>query len=404
MSRVLKDAVLTVGVRATIVVAGLATTVTTARWLGPAGRGDYFFVIAFSALASQAVHLGLHASNAYYVAQDPARFSRLAANSYWLSIALGLVSAGVGIAWSVLRGVGDHALFVLLWSLVLTPTTLATLYVSNLFVGAGRIAEYNLVQLVVALLPFVLICATAVVSVTPFAFLGAAAVASVLSHAFIARTALSGASSLAFDWPLFRQGYRYAIKAYATNALCALTLKAPALMFASRSTSVELGYFSVASQVFDTVSVVPASIAAIVFPSLMKLEAERWREARRYMWMLMALVAIASIAFACIADWFVGLAFGARFEGSVRPIELILPAAVFVSGTSILSQFLATHGMPWSTAIAWLAGAGISLAVGPVFIAGRGAMGAALTLTMASAIAWCVLFLVSSRQRTFAVM
>src|SRR6266478_5082557 len=90
---VIKNALMTVGVRVTLIVAGLATTIITARWLGPAGRGDYFFVVALSAIAGQVVHLGLHASNAFYVAKDPKLFGALAVNSYWVSVVPASIAA-----------------------------------------------------------------------------------------------------------------------------------------------------------------------------------------------------------------------------------------------------------------------------------------------------------------------
>jgi O-antigen/teichoic acid export membrane protein len=395
---VIKDALMTVGVRVALLAAGLATTIITARWLGPAGRGDYFFVIALSAIAGQIVHLGLHASNAYYVAKDPNLFGALAVNSYWISVFLGAGAAAAAIFAIVAFGESKHELGALIWAMLLTPAGLSALYISNLFVGVGRIAEYNAIQLASAVAPFAAICGVAIYSRTAPALLAAAAIAGVLNQLALARYSLRKRPvRWRFDTALFRAGLPFAVRAYVINALSTIALKAPALMFTAASLKSELGYFSIAAQVFDAISIVPASIAAVLFPVLMKLEVDRWRQTRRYMAVLMGLAALIALVIAVFSNTIVAMLFGSRFAGAVAPLRLILPAAVFVSGTSLLSQYLATHGMPRSTGLAWLAAVAICIGFGPILVRTQGAMGAALVLSCASAIAWVILLALSVR-------
>ncbi len=395
---VIKDALMTVSVRVTLIVAGLATTVITARWLGPSGRGDYFYVVAMSAIAGQVVHLGLHTSNAFYVAKDPKLFGALAVNSYWVSVLLGIVAAAAAILTITIVSQNKHGLDVLFWAFLLTPVGLATLYISNLYVGAGRIAEYNAIQLASVVVPFVLICGVAGFSRSAPVFLAAAAIAGVTNQLFLGAYSLRGRTAQwRFDTGLFRTGLPLAVRAYVINALTTLALKAPALMFTTATSKSELGYFSIASQVFDTVSVVPASIAAVMFPVLMKLEVDRWRETRRYMAILMGLAVLAASVMGLLADLFVGILFGVKFAPAVTPLRIILPAAVFISGTSLLSQYLATHGMPRSTGLAWLAAAAICMGFGPTLVRAHGAAGGAFVLTCATAVAWIILLALSLR-------
>lgn len=395
---VVKQALMTVGVRVSLLGAGLATTIITARWLGPTGRGDYFFVIALSGITGQIVHLGLHASNAFYVAKEPTLFGALAVNSYWISAILGSAAATLAILAMVLFGEYWHSRSALIWAVLLTPTALATLYIGNLFVGAGRITEYNVIQLTSAIVPFAVICGVAVYSRSAPVFLGAAAIAGVLNQLLLATYSLRGrAVQWRFNAGLFRSELPFAMRAYAVNALGTVALKAPALMFTAATLKIELGYYSIAAQVFDAISVVPASIAAILFPVLMKLDTDRWRETRRYMFILMGLALLFSVVLGMFSRLFVETLFGARFAGAVAPLRIVLPAAVFVSGTSVLSQYLATHGMPRSTVLAWLSAAAICIGLGPILVRTNGAVGAALALACASAIAWVILLALSVR-------
>jgi O-antigen/teichoic acid export membrane protein len=117
---------------------------------------------------------------------------------------------------------------------------------------------------------------------------------------------------------------------------------------------------------------------------------------------LMGLALSVAIIMEVLAGPFVGILFGAKFAGAATPLRIILPAAVFVSGTSLLSQYLATHGMPRSTALAWLAAAAICIGFGPILVRTHGAAGGALALTCATAVAWIILLALSLRaSRSF---
>ena len=61
----------TVITRLIVVITGVATSIVTARVLGPEGRGAFYFVFTFATLATQFATLGVHSSNTVLVARDP---------------------------------------------------------------------------------------------------------------------------------------------------------------------------------------------------------------------------------------------------------------------------------------------------------------------------------------------
>jgi O-antigen/teichoic acid export membrane protein len=232
-------------------------------------------------------------------------------------------------------------------------------------------------------LPYAFICGAAFFSEAAPVFLAAAAIAGTLNVLFLARYTFRNRSvNFRFDTALFRAGLPFAIRAYVINALCALALKSPALMFTSAVSKSELGYFSIAAQVFEAV---------------MKLGIDRWRETLRYMTILMGLALLVALVVGVFSGVFIDMLFGAKFSQAVTPLRIVLPAGVFVSGTSLLSQYLATHGMPRSTALAWLAAVAICIGFGPVLVRDHGAVGGAIVLSCASAVAWVALLGLSLR-------
>ena len=138
---------ITVATRVALTALSLVTSIITARYLGQAGRGDYFFFITLSATIVQFANRGLPASNTYLLAQDRRRLTGLLGNSLVTSIVLaGGIGAGVAILAHVAGALQDTPTSYLWLAAALAPPSLLYLLVSNLLVGTERIDAFNLVE------------------------------------------------------------------------------------------------------------------------------------------------------------------------------------------------------------------------------------------------------------------
>src|SRR2546430_14999637 len=136
---------LTVLVRGARLVAGFAASIVTARALGPAGRGEYFFVVALSTIIVQFAHLGLASSNTYLVAKRPSLMGPLIANSVWVSL---LAGGGVAVVAVAILGFGGWfgvPIRLLAFGVGPAPASLFYLLGRDLLVGAGRTVPFQLV-------------------------------------------------------------------------------------------------------------------------------------------------------------------------------------------------------------------------------------------------------------------
>ena len=77
---------LTVGSRFALTALSLVSSIITARVLGEAGRGNYFFIVTLSATIVQSTIFGQPMSAMYYVAADPKAVPSLVANAFWISL------------------------------------------------------------------------------------------------------------------------------------------------------------------------------------------------------------------------------------------------------------------------------------------------------------------------------
>jgi enterobacterial common antigen flippase len=89
----------TIAARFGVMVCGLATSVVSARVLGPAGRGEYFAVTTLAALFAQALNMGLTSSNVMLGAKDHIWLRPLLINSMYVAVFFGLAGAVAVMEW-----------------------------------------------------------------------------------------------------------------------------------------------------------------------------------------------------------------------------------------------------------------------------------------------------------------
>jgi len=141
---VTKQIVWTLIVRVLLIAAGFVSSIITARFLGPEGRGVFFYWTTLAAFVIQFGNLGLHSSNTYLLTKGRAPLSALAANSLWVSlIGGGILGGGLALSLWLIDGATGDRWSLLLPALFLIPTGLYFLLGTNLLVAEGRIGEYN---------------------------------------------------------------------------------------------------------------------------------------------------------------------------------------------------------------------------------------------------------------------
>ena len=378
---VARAALQTMLARVAILAGGVVVSIVSARTLGPAGRGIYYFVLMLGTTAVQFGSLGLHASNTYLVAHDRRRFGSLLGISLWVSVVVGTAVACLIVIGGMALTPEAHAGTAALWAVAYAPAALFVLLVSNLFVGAGRTGGYNVLQMCAAALAMLGAIVAALLHGPVTAFL-AALVAATTATALLGliwglRIAGGG---LRFDRQLFTTGARYAARAFVVGLLSFTVTRLNVFIMARESSADQLGYYSVAMQFFDTLSILPISIGTVLLPKLIA-DGNPWAVARRAAALTALLMIPACLLTALVAGPLIRLVFGEHFAAATGPTILMLPGAFFIGVVSVLSQYLAAGGFPkrvlgiWALAVVIMAGAGLAL------VPRYGASGAAVALS-----------------------
>lgn len=389
------DVLYTIGSRLVVMVAGFASAVLTARLLGPAGRGDYYYVITFAALLSQFGNLGLQSSNTYFVAGETHLLGGLAANSALVALLLGGVLPAVVVLLAGGLGWMDSVRWPdLLLGCLLACATLFFLLGSNLLVGINRIKLFNNFQLAgnFGVLLAILVAAWWRAGVTGFV------VANMSGWLLIALALLYALRKcphglLRPSLGLLRRGFRYATKAYLVTLLGFMVLRGNVFLLQHFHGARELGYYSVASQISDIIGILPTSVALVLFPQLVRSTADAWSSTLRNLGVISLLLLMGIVVAALLAYPFIGLAFGKAYLPSVVILFYMLPSALFLGMAAIVSQYLAAMGFPKSLVLVWSLDLLIMLGTGYLLIPRLGGVGAAISISIAHACVFMMLLI-----------
>lgn len=376
-----RDVVGTLATRVALIAAGLLSSVITARYLGPDGRGSFFYWMAIVAVIVQFGNMGLHASNAYLLTKRDTHGGVLLANSVLVSVLLGVLLSIVALAVLQLREGGMDVGGIKSAALVLLAVgSLCALLGSNLLVALGRVGEFNLVELVarygsVAVL-FVVAWSWREVDAMLLAF-GLASVAAALftvwrvqQYAPLHRPSLQ----------VLRQGFAYGLRAYLVACLGLLVSRTNAFVLEPQIDATQYGIWSIAMQFFDVINVVPASLAIVLFPRILRSDRPE-RLLLPQIGLVLALLAVVALGFALLGPFVIRLLYGEAFAPAYGQLLLALPGIFGVGVTSILSQYLAAQGFPWSLVLVWAVVAAVQVALALLFIPTHGADGAMLSLS-----------------------
>lgn len=395
----MRDFVLSVAARGGTAALALVLSVVVARTLGPDGQGYFFFAITFSATIVQLGHLGLHSSITYQVAGNPAVAGRVLANGIWISGVGGVVISAAAVV-----GVG-------LWSGVpwtylllgagMVPARLLLLFGGSVLLATGRLLAYNVLTLAnsVLLLAPVVVAGALKVSVSGFllATLGGwllSAAATLWSTRDLLKTGLR------FDAGSFRQGLGYAARAYAACILAFLVVRGNVFVLQHLAGVREVGFYSIAAQCGDAIALIPVTVATVLFPELVRNEAARFKNTVDAALRMGLLTAGLCLLCAALARPLVTHVFGERYLPVVPILWWSLPGVFFFAMTSLLSQYLASVGIPKALLAAWAVAVLLLFALGALWIPAHGGRGAALALSTAyAAVLGSVLWIIRRLHR-----
>lgn len=366
--------------RGLAILGSFGVAILTARMLGPAERGRYFYIVTLAAVAVQIASLGIQSSNTYLIARTPALLAQIMANTLWVAGVGGVVAAAGVLVFDFAIG-GPQQSFVFVASVVaLTPSLLLFLYLSNITIALNRPRTFNGLIILNGVVAIAAALAAAYPSPRLSGFLIAAVAASVVACAVAWIVLMRGVRiPRHFDFALFREGIAFALRAHIATMLGFFMSRMGVVVLRQFSEFADLGHWSVAAQIADALLILPATIGLVLFPALVRAEGamQRGHQYKAALLRSALLMAAVCVVGAVLARPLIAIIFGAAYEPAVAIILALLPGVFFLGLATIASQFLSASGLPWSQVMAWLCGAGLQVLLSVVLFRKLGVVGLA---------------------------
>jgi O-antigen/teichoic acid export membrane protein len=197
--------------------------------------------------------------------------------------------------------------------------------------------------------------------------------------------------SLKFDKRLFGDMLRYGFKAYIAAFFAFLVIRSDMLLVNYYIGTEGAGLYSLAVNLTDWLLLVPATIAAMLFPkasSIGDARSELTKKVSRHTVVLMGGICLVAAIF---AHPVITLAYGGAFKDSVAPFLFLLPGIFFLSLQTLYMQDFAARGMPPIVYISPALGFVVNIGLNLIMIPKYGIVGA----SVASSCAYFLMFTIN---------
>jgi O-antigen/teichoic acid export membrane protein len=360
----------------------------TARLLGPSGRGDLAILILIPTIFVAVLELGQEYTTSHLAARSPDDRAAIHTIGALYAVALAPVAAVfVGVTLWPLHVI--HAGEVPRAALAGGVAVSASIYIrvlSGLTLAMSRVALYNVVRLLLAAsfpTAVILIAVSGSRSAVAYYFgwcLGTLAVALVLAAAF--RREIARPRRI-----MTREQFRVGLPIHVANVGQFLLLRADQLLLLVFATNSAVGEYAVAVNIVEVLWYLPAAVGVVSVPFLsasrpMEEKTSALAHATRLCFWL---TSVAALLLGLLAIPLVPFVFGEAFQGSVVPLELLLPGVAAAGIVRVCTSGLIAQR---ETQVLWKAmvwALAVNLALNVVFIPPLGASGAAIASTLAYA-------------------
>ena len=383
----------TLATRLLMIVNSVAAGVIVARWLGAKGVGELAVINVAVATVVQLGSFGLPSSNTYFIALDAAHFRAAAMNSLLFALTIGTLLAAALSGVASLRP--DWFNFIptdlIRIASVSVPFQLLTLIGLNILLAAGKIREFNLLDLgsqsVVLVNAFLILIVfgrglDALVKLNTATSILVTIVISVL-------LVVAGKKLVQSRWradaALLRRMIGYGLKFHISVLVGAIIIRADLLVVNHFRGADEAGVYSVATHFSLLLMLLPSVIATLLFPrvtSEQDASGETTWLVTRHTAVIMLICCLAAVPVSFLLPW----VYGAAFAEATTLLLILLPGVYLIGLESVLVQHFSALGLPRVIPIYWGVTLIVNLTLVFALVPQFGAYGAAIASTVSYAL------------------
>ncbi len=313
------------------------TFLLLARWAGPADFGFVAAIVAFMIIPQAVLDFGIATAVLKERALSPE--STFTLSALRLSNRISLLFGGVSILIALALGLLADPRFLGLVPLAISAPaeknsdTWMSVVVADgdTWINSVNLAGRRLGHLLlfVALVPFLHLPVI-------FGYSLAAALASLVSAAFA--QSLLGRRLPGSDEKVGLRGIFHSTRSFWVHSVATQARNVDGTLVALINSTVEAGYYSVASRLAGPLRMVPTTLAPVLLARVARYGFDT--AARRAAILAAGSMSILYLAIALAAPWIVALALGPQYQGSILPVQIVSVSLIFGAVASLLAAVL----------------------------------------------------------------
>lgn len=405
----LGDAGRVLGGQVAMNVLGLATTVITARYLGPHDRGLFQLLTLLPSTLGNFAKLGIPQSNVYFMRRKGATATDVVSNSLWFAIAMGIP---LSILCYIFRDGLRNTFFkdappeTLLPVLALLPLVLFQQYLLGVAQAQQRFQEYNFQQI----MPTVLALGGMIVSLIWLhqGLMGAILVQTgILAFVIVwlaIRVNRTARIRLRWNGELGRGQLAFGVKSYAQTLAGTLHMRVDQYMIAAMLDPSQLAQYGIAVKMAEFLLKIPDATGTALFPRLAGAsEKDAHAATIRVCRITLALATVCWLGCALIGPAIVRLLFGKQYLAAIIPMELMLPGIVTMSLYHILTRNFTSRNKQQVNLVSACTALSVNFGLNWFLIPRYGISGAAVSTAVSYSLAAFVLLFVFVRESGYSL-
>jgi O-antigen/teichoic acid export membrane protein len=329
---------------------GFVNGIITARWLGPAGRGQFQLLTLLPVVLSNFVKLGIPQATVYYMRRRGASASDVASNSIWIAVVMGAAAVGVcwwGRDWLLANFLKHTSPELLLPCLVLIPFVLVQFYLLGVAQAQERFREYNLRQIAPNVLSLIGLVITLVLLGMGLAgaVLVQVVIQVVMTVWMVVRVHRQAPLRLGWNPELARGMLRFGSKSYVQTLAATLHLRIDQYICAYFLTPADVGHYAIAVNLAMLLLKIPEASGTVMFPRLAASDEQTAHVATtRICRHTLFLLSLGVVAFGLAGPLLIPWVFGHEYRGAIAPLLILLPGTLSHALYQLLSRNFTSRG------------------------------------------------------------
>lgn len=399
----IKDLISVFNSRAAVILFGLGTSIVQARFLGPDGNGVIAALLVYPSLFMSIGSLGIRQSTTYFVGQNKNTVEEIygAALSIWL-----LTSAiSFAVCFFLIQFVtkDNFPLPQVLLVLIAIPFSLYNTYSSGIFLGKQNIKEFNRINW----LPAFINCLFTFLLVGPIplgvtgSLIGSFLSVFIMAFVVFNKMRKQMTFRITFNWTLINGMLRLGLVYAASLLIINLNYKVDIILLERLSTKSELGIYSKGVSIIQYLWEVPMLLSTLIFSRSAGAKDPKLfsQQVCRLLRFAGVIILVASIILFFISPLIIRVMYGARFEGSIMVLKLLMPGILLLTIFKVLNMDMAGKGKPWLSMQAMIPAVVLNIVLNIFWIPQYGANGSAMASTISYTLAALIfLFIYSNRS------